>query len=146
MSVNPFVFWASGRVAPQGSKKQGAHGQLLEQSIYLPGWRAAVKLGALTRMKELGIKPADRPVLRGPLGFSATYHMLDEQPLDGEPDLDKIIRATWDPLGPGKPRNPGAYLIEDDRRFVVITNVREVRAINGNSGAQITVWQETLEG
>lgn len=144
--INSFTFWASGRVAPQGSKEHGSAGQLLEVSKYLPSWRLALKKGVYERYKELGIVPADLPLFRGPVGFSATYHMLDDQPLDGPPDLDKILRGTWDVFGKGTEKAPGARLIEDDGRFVVIREVREVRAINGNSGALITVWQENLEG
>lgn len=139
--MNTFTVWVPGRPAPQGSKD----GNGREVSKYLPAWRAAVKRAVLEQMFELGVKAGDRPLLRGPLGFSATYHMGDDQPLDGPPDMDKLIRATWDPLGPGKPGASGAWLIEDDSRFVLIREVREVRATDGRTGAQITVWQETLE-
>lgn len=142
---DPFTFFAEGRPAPQGSKKQGGHGQLLEQSIYLKPWRADVRRGALARMKELGILPKDRPVFRGAIGFSACFHLDTGQRIDSPPDMDKLIRAVWDALGPGTPKDPGAYLIEDDGRFIVIRDVRKVRAIGGRTGADITVWQENLE-
>lgn len=145
-TVNQFTVWVPGRPAPQGSKKQGARGQLLEQSPYLAAWRAAVKRAVLERMLELGIKPGDRPLLRGALGFSACFHMDTGQRIDSPPDLDKLIRATWDPLGPGTPGARGAWLIEDDGRFVVVRDVRKVQAIKGRIGADIVVWQEILEG
>lgn len=144
MMSNPFTFWVPGRPAPQGSKD--ANGR--EVSKYLPAWQAAIKKAVLERMRELGIGPLERPVLRGPLGFSATYHMGPDQPIDGKPDLDKLVRGTWDPLCQLCARlqgGRGAWLIEDDSKFVVITNVREVRAVNGRTGADIVVWQENME-
>lgn len=140
-AVNPFTVHVSGRPAPQGSKEYGSAGQMRESSKYLPAWRQKIIEAVYRRYKELGIKPVDLPLFRGAVGFSGCFYLDTGQRIDSEPDLDKLVRAVWDPL-------KIARLIEDDGRFVVITNVRKVQAPPGAvyTGADITVWQETLEG
>lgn len=89
----------AGRPAPQGSKHYGAHGQMREASPYLPAWRAAVRNTAHRVLNEIGVPVADRPYIRGAIVVRRlVFVMLPEQPLDGQPDLDKLARGVFDAL------------------------------------------------
>lgn len=124
----------TGRPAPQGSKHHGDHGQMREASAYLPAWRAAVKRAVYARYLELGVDKGTLPLLRGPVGFSAVFRMPASVPVDGPPDLDKLLRSTWDAL-------TQARAWEDDGKVVHIGDVHEVRALEGEpAGADIEVW------
>lgn len=106
----------NGRPAPQGSKKRGAAGQMLESSSGLVAWRARVKEAVYLRYRELGIMPSDtrgRPVFVGPVTFGATFWMPPGRRIDASPDLDKLCRAVWDSL-------TDARVWEDDGRVVEI--------------------------
>lgn len=133
--MNPFTVWVPGRPAPQGSKSRGGAGQLREQSPYLPAWRAAIKKAVYERYRELGVKPDDLPLLRGPIEFSSRFHLDTGQRIDSPPDLDKLLRAVWDSL-------TAARVWEDDGRVVRLYEVGKVQAQDGRTGADITVWQE----
>lgn len=123
-----------GRPAPQGSKLVGASGQMREASVYLRAWRAAVKRATYERYKLLGVAPDALPLLRGPVGFSATFWMSEQRYVDGPPDLDKLLRSTWDAL-------TQARAWEDDGRVVELGQVRKRLAIAGWAGADIEVWE-----
>lgn len=88
----------NGRPAPQGSKRRGAAGQMREQSVYLPAWRAAVGVATYRRYQALGIRPEDLPLFSGAVEFGATFWMPGDHRVDGPPDLDKLVRAVWDAL------------------------------------------------
>lgn len=128
-----FTVWAPGRPAPQGSKDA----QMREQSVYLPSWRAAVKKAVYQEYKALGIKPGDLPLLRGAVTVSRCVFRLDTgQRLDSPPDLDKLIRATFDAL-------TMARLWEDDGRVLAIMHAekREPSALAG-TGVELSVRGE----
>jgi hypothetical protein len=126
-----------GRPAPQGSKD----GNMREQSVYLPKWRADIKKAVYVRYAELGITPRDlaaRPkgvLLAGPVGFSCAFWLDTGQRIDSPPDMDKLIRATWDAL-------TKARVWEDDGRVVALREVRKAQATDRPTGADIWVWRE----
>jgi len=122
-----------GRPAPQGSKKLGEHGQLRESSAYLPAWRAAVKTAVYARYLELGIPPGALPLLRGPIAMSCTFYLPGDRRADGPPDLDKLLRATWDAL-------TSARAWEDDGRVAQVNASKQVGLL-GWTGADIRVWR-----
>jgi Holliday junction resolvase RusA-like endonuclease len=121
-TINILSVTVPGRPAPQGSKKTGSAGQLLEQSPYLPAWRQAIKRGVYERYKVLGVKPDDLPLLRGPVAFGATFYMPGGQRVDSPPDLDKLLRAVWDSL-------TAARVWEDDGRVVEVDWLSKVVAM-----------------
>jgi crossover junction endodeoxyribonuclease RusA len=125
-----------GRPAPQGSKEQGGAGQLLESSIYLPAWRQAVKIAAFEAYRDYSIPPAALPLI--PRGRQVVIERLwffvqpdqcraegTDEPL-GAPDVDKLLRATLDPLGGGR-RNT-ARLYADDSQVQGIRDLWKYRA------------------
>jgi len=122
----------AGRPAPQGSKRQGAHGQMREASVYLPAWRAAVKRAAYEEMKRRGVRPGDRPVFRGAVAFSVTFWMPADHRVDGPPDLDKLVRGVWDAL-------TQARVWEDDSRVTEVLWLSKGIAADGWTGANILV-------
>lgn len=129
-----------GRPAPQGSKKRGQYGQLLEASPYLKPWRAAVKEAVYEEYKRLGVPPGDLPLLRGPVAFGATFWLPADVPIDGPPDLDKLLRAVWDAL-------TDARVWEDDGRCVEVDWLGKQTVINGaGPGVDLMVRLVRTEG
>ena len=137
---------AIGRPAPQGSKQLGGAGQLLEQSAYLPAWRAAVKIAAYEEYKRRGIRPDQLPVF-GP-GVPVIVETLTffvgptqcradntDEPI-GTPDIDKLLRAVLDALG-GQQQG-SARCFADDSQVVEIRGLRKLRA-PGQTGALIVI-------
>jgi Holliday junction resolvase RusA-like endonuclease len=122
----------TGRPAPQGSKRLGAAGQLREQSAYLPAWRAAVKRAIYERYRDLGVRPADLPLLRGPIAFGVRFRMAGTSRIDGPPDLDKLLRASLDAL-------TAARVWEDDSRVVEVLWLSKVPAGGSRPGADLYV-------
>lgn len=136
-----------GRPAPQGSKEQGPAGQLLESSPYLPAWRQAVKIGAYEAYKAAGIDPralplipAGRPVLVELCEFIVTDEQCraadTEEPL-GDPDVDKLLRATLDPLGGGKTNT--ARVFADDSQVWKVRDLSKRRTDPGELPGAIIV-------
>jgi crossover junction endodeoxyribonuclease RusA len=121
-----------GRPAPQGSKRTGAHGQLLEQSPYLPSWRQAVRKAVYERYKALGVLPRDLPLLRGAVAMGVTFWVPTDTRADGPPDLDKLLRGLWDAL-------TAARVWEDDSRVTAILWAAKQHAPNGSTGADLIV-------
>lgn len=142
----------TGRPAPQGSKKQGGAGQLLEQSAYLPAWKAAVKIGTYTAYAAAGITTGRLPVFPfpEPVHIEQCTFLLDplqcradgtDLPL-GPPDIDKLLRATLDALG-GARRERTARLFEDDSQVARITHLSKQRPrLDDRPGAIIIVSNE----
>jgi Holliday junction resolvase RusA-like endonuclease len=141
-SVDRLVITVTGRPAPQGSKRVGPHGQMLEQSRYLPAWRAAVKRCAYRAYRDRGIGPEEIAggLFAGPVGVNVTFYLSPGQltlgRIDGPPDLDKLMRSTWDAL-------TEARVWADDGQVVHIEEARKVSADGFTSGAVITVWRVT---
>lgn len=136
---------AVGRPAPQGSKEQGGAGQLRESSIYLPAWRAAVKLAAFEAYRAAGIDPAALPLF--PAGTPVTVELCTffvgptqcradgtDEPT-GTPDIDKLLRAVLDALG-GQQKG-SARCFADDSQVVLIKKLSKVRDAHLPTGAYI---------
>lgn len=147
MTVRRLTIRVHGRPAPQGSKDVTRRGHTIEQSVYLPAWRSAVKRDALGAM----LRDAGRPPLPmfGPelavVVDECTFIVTNEQCRTagtdyptGTPDIDKLLRATLDALG-GSPKI-GAKVFADDSQVVEVNNLRKVRATSANGpGALIIV-------
>lgn len=135
-----------GRPAPQGSKRVGAQGQMMEQSPYLVGWAGGWK-GGKARGKRIhgaverdlyqwyadqGVAPDDLPWLTGPVGVDITFYL---DPTNGDPweppDVDKLARATFDAL-------TAARLWEDDGRVI---DARLRKRAAHTTGALIRAWE-----
>lgn len=142
-----------GRPAPQGSKKLGQYGQLLEQSPYLPAWRAAVKRAVYECYQALGIEPDALPLFRGAVRAVIVFHLDPEQRADGPPDIDKLLRAMFDVLGEPASRRPresaasyerrnagrGARVWEDDSRVTAVTATKTQALTAHHMGASIVI-------
>jgi crossover junction endodeoxyribonuclease RusA len=144
MQLSIFVV---GRPAPQGSKQRGAAGQLLEQSTYLPAWRAACRIGAYRAFAAAGIGtsslpvfPADTPVYISRCEFSVSSLQCradgSDEPI-GTPDIDKLLRSTLDALGGARRQTARVYA--DDAQIVSIDGLRKIRKPGGFSGAHIII-------
>lgn len=141
----------NGRPAPQGSKRTGPAGQMIEQSPYLIGWaggwkggkargkriHGAVEVATYSMYASCGIDPASLPYLRGPVGCEITFYIDPAHgAIDKPPDIDKLARATFDAL-------TAARLWEDDAR-VIDCHLREQPAMMPlafESGALIRAWE-----
>lgn len=132
------IVHAMGRPAPQGSKRIGAGGAMREQSNYLPAWRAAVRRAIYEQYKVLGVEPADLPYLRGPVGCAMVFYLPPGRPIDGPPDLDKLIRSTWDAL-------TVARAWEDDGRVTFVDARKRQAGVGDWTGAHIEIWGEAEE-
>lgn len=128
----PFAITVVGRPAPQGSKKRGAAGQMREASAYLPAWRAAVKRAAYAAMRQAGIGPTQRPVFVGPVAVGVTFYV--DTRADTTPDLDKLLRSTFDALTEAK-------VWEDDARVVRVAADKE-QVVDAPTGAEIRIWKQ----
>jgi Holliday junction resolvase RusA-like endonuclease len=109
---------AFGRPAPQGSKRLGGAGQMIEQSPYLPAWRTAIRAGAYKAYKAAGIAHDTLPVFgQGiPVRVVVTFLLAQGQLPTGAPDVDKLLRAVLDALGGGRIQT--ARLFHDDSQVV----------------------------
>jgi crossover junction endodeoxyribonuclease RusA len=145
------TLYVFGRPAPQGSKERGPSGQMLEASPYLPAWRAAVKRAAYEAYRSAGIQPDMLPVFGPGVPVHVelcTFYVMPEQcraegtdePV-GDPDVDKLLRATLDPLGGMK--KGSARLFADDAQVTKIYDLGKERPAPGRpSGALIIVSDE----
>lgn len=141
IEVHALDIAVTGRPAPQGSKKRGQYGQMIEASPYLRPWRAAIREAVFARYKELGI-PADdlkeRPVFVGAVKFGARFYMPPEMPIDEPPDMDKLLRAVWDVLTQTR-------VWEDDGRVTRIKWLEEVQCAAGQApGADMIIQPATV--
>jgi Holliday junction resolvase RusA-like endonuclease len=133
VAVGRLVISVTGRPAPQGSKNKGSAGQLREQSPYLPAWRAAVKRAAYEAYQAAGVEPDALPLLRGPVGIRVTFRLDPDRRPDAPPDLDKLLRATWDAL-------TSARAWEDDGRVVHVESEKVRGDPDMPTGADIEIW------
>lgn len=136
-----------GRPAPQGSKQRGAAGQLLEQSAYLPAWRAACRIGAYRAFAAAGVGTDRLPLFPFgvPVYISRCEFWVSSQqcradgtaePI-GTPDIDKLLRSTLDALGGARRQTARVYA--DDAQIVSIDGLRKVRKPGGVSGVHIII-------
>jgi len=132
MIVDHLVVAVDGRPAPQGSKKHGAHGQMREASPYLAAWRAAVKKAVYVAYAAAEVSPDVLPLFRGAIAVNVVFRLPANRRVDAMPDLDKLLRSTWDALTAGR-------IWEDDGRVVsVVASKRHV--VDGEAtGAHIEV-------
>jgi Holliday junction resolvase RusA-like endonuclease len=133
--VKRLVVAVDGRPAPQGSKKSGAHGQMREASPYLPAWRAAVKRAVYEAYRDAGVAPGALPLFVGPVGVAIVFRLDSSRRVDAAPDLDKLLRSTWDAL-------TAARVWEDDGRVVTQSATKLAAGPELGTGAYIEVWSE----
>ena len=135
-AIDRLVIRVTGRPAPQGSKRFGEHGQMREASVYLPAWRAAVARAVYQAYVEAGVQPLPDalPLLRGPVAASMHFRMAPGSRIDGPPDVDKLMRSTFDAL-----TKAGAW--EDDARVVAVTATKAEVNEGEVPGALIEIWR-----
>lgn len=120
---------------------------MLEQSVYLPAWRAAVKRGTFEAYRDTGIEPARLPLFAAGvpviIEVCKFYVAVDQCRADGTdeptgtPDIDKLLRSTLDALGGG--RRDTARLFADDSQVVAVLELTKERARLARPGAWIVV-------
>lgn len=107
---------------PQGSKNLGRYGQLYESSKKVKPWRLACKYAALAAIEDAGIndKRIDGAAIPGPVEVTVIFSLpspksrkkSDRYP-SRKPDIDKLLRSTFDGLS-------DIRLWEDDARVVTV--------------------------
>lgn len=127
--MNEIIINVVGAPGPQGSKRHVGRGIMIESSKKVVPWREAVKWAALT----VGA------FIRGPVSVDVTFYLQkpksakkDALP-DKRPDLDKLVRSTFDALS-------DAGVWEDDSRVVSVA-ARKEYAVDRQPGAKIMVWK-----
>ena len=138
------VIRVDGRPAPQGSTERGPAGQLLESSPYLPAWRQAVRIATFRAYALAGIAPDRLPLFpRGrPVYFERCVFLVRDDQCraegtdepTGDPDVDKLLRATLDALGGAKNFKRSAKLFADDSQVVAMDGLRKARPLLGVDG------------
>jgi crossover junction endodeoxyribonuclease RusA len=90
-----------GRPAPQGSKRHVGGGRFIEASKYLPAWRKAITLAAITEIEKEAWAQTLGPVevevifyLERPATISVAKRPWPIKP----PDCDKLLRGVLDGL------------------------------------------------
>ena len=114
MSLTITVF---GRPAPQGSKRHVGGGRFIEASKYLPAWRKAITLAAITEIEKEAWAQTLGPVevevifyLERPATISVAKRPWPIKP----PDCDKLLRGVLDGV-------TDAGVWDDDGQVVKIT-------------------------
>lgn len=117
-----FTVTVYGTPAPQGSKRHVGNGVMVESSKAVAPWREAVKLAALyERGGTAPWSPTLDEALRAEVVF--TVRKPTSAPKrrrtwpDRHPDIDKMLRATFDAL-------TDAGAVRDDGRFVEVVAVK----------------------
>ena len=142
-SVTTLCIRAIGRPAPEGSHEIGAHGYVKHSSNYLPAWRRAVQVATLQAIKDAG---CGAPAF--PTGVRVYIHSMDilvgdeqcraagtVEPI-GDPDYDKLLRATTDGMGDGR-------AFSDDAQITDLWRFRKRRIWPGEEpGAIIIISDE----
>jgi Holliday junction resolvase RusA-like endonuclease len=130
-----------GTPAPQGSKRHVGNGRMIESSAKVAPWREAVKWAALNERVMMMPGP-----LTGPLAVTIAFTL--PKPASApkrtvtypakRPDLDKLIRSTFDALGE-------AFVWKDDAQVVLVTATKVYPQEGANAleapGARIWVSQ-----
>jgi crossover junction endodeoxyribonuclease RusA len=135
-------FTVIGLPAPQGSKRHVGRGILIESSKNVKPWREAVKVAAYKHRTDLQLAP-----LAGPLSVTVTFYLPRPKSApksrttpDRRPDLDKLLRSTFDALGE-------AGIWGDDAQVIEVTAAKAYAGAPNQldvPGADITVrvWDE----
>lgn len=115
------TFFVEGRPAPKGSKKLGAHGQVIEMSKYIKDWVEVVAMSCW------GHKRFTAEI---PLRVETTFYLRRGW---RTPDGDKLTRGVWDGLQAGR-------MIVDDK-YIVEWSGSRLRAADpaGRYGCLVTV-------
>ena len=131
------IFTVIGDPAPQGSKRHVGNGVMIESSKKVKPWRQAVAVAAV--QARAGTMPFDGPVivdvtfwLKPPA--SASKKKLSLGPCR-KPDIDKLLRSTFDALST-------AGVWTDDARVVECGARKRYAPIAGHCGAEIMVWPQ----
>lgn len=131
MSLTITVF---GRPAPQGSKRHVGGGRFIEASKYLPAWRKAITLAAITEIEKEAWAQSHSPIaievmfyLERPATIPVAKRPWPIKP----PDLDKLLRGVLDGL-------TDAGVWDDDGQVVKIT-AWKAYADTREPGAFITI-------
>ena len=122
-----------GEPAPQGSKRYVGNGVMIESSKKVKPWREAVLWAVLQNHPFSG--RSDPILIRGPVAVDITFVLPRPKSArkntfpDKKPDLDKLLRSTFDAL-------KSAGVFEDDARVVDCSATKVYGEI---PGAQIRV-------
>ena len=134
---------AYGTPAPQGSKRYVGNGVMIDQNASgLRTWREDVKLAALRALEEMPGWDRDYPALVGHFAFTLArprnhYRtgkfanvVQETAPYlhASRPDLDKLLRSTWDAL-----TSAGVY--RDDSRLAQVHAVKVYTSADADSNA-----------
>jgi len=103
------VITVHGMPAPQGSKRHVGKGIMVESSAKVKPWREAVKWAALENGTAIKGPVAMEIIFTLPKSKSAPKKRVTFP--DRKPDVDKLVRSTFDAL-------VSAGTIEDDARVV----------------------------
>jgi Holliday junction resolvase RusA-like endonuclease len=116
-SGSPLVITVHGTPAPQGSKRHVGNGVMVESSAKVKPWREAVKWAAIEARADPDWPGTWVAPLVGPLNVVVAFYLprprshyrtgkhshelRDGAPfwIGKRPDLDKILRSTFDALG-----------------------------------------------
>lgn len=120
-----FSFRVDGVPGPQGSKRHVGNGRMIEMSKKVGPWRERVRLTAARDFVG--------PPLDGPLEVSISFYLERGKTVTRDypsvmPDLDKLVRATFDAL-------TQANVIADDARVVELRTGKYY----GEPGADISI-------
>ncbi len=128
------VFSVYGTPAPQGSKRHVGNGVMIESSKKVKPWRQDVKYAALDAINGTAhTLPIDEPI-----EISIVFYLpkpksakKDAQMAFKKPDIDKLIRSTFDAIGE-------AGIWTDDSRVVRVLASKRY-AIDRAPGAAIEI-------
>lgn len=137
-----------GRPAPQGSKRVGTAGEMIEQSDYLPAWKVAIKTAAFRAYRAAGLTEDALPLFPAGVPLTITQCVFYVGPDQcraagtvapvGTPDIDKLLRGLLDGLGGG--RRGTARLFADDSQIVSIAHLSKQRIADpARAGAIIVI-------
>jgi len=114
-------FFIEGEPAPQGSKTgfvKNGRVVMVESSLKVKPWRAAVAEQTARYMNWETLNPLDNPVEIGLVFYLARPKSVKREWPSVKPDLDKLIRSTFDGLTTG-----GLYI--DDALVIAVSASKE---------------------
>lgn len=116
------VVTVHGQPGVQGSKKRGRAGQIIDDSAGTLPWREAVKHAALAALRTADGSDAPSPIA-GPVSVEITFTLRKPTTApktriswpQRKPDIDKLLRSTFDAL-----TDAGAWM--DDAQVVDLSS------------------------